>query len=286
MDASYVYVRALALCCFYSQISTRIFLRALTASLDSCAEIECPFSGVTKSGRVWSKVPESGARSVVTAFTKRHKWCGRMCSSLCGYTVGGGRQTPEAKSRGNGLRPVDCWSAKSVVRGRFVDGAGWGTFLKSALALVQTRLFLSGPKATVCSNLRSHVHLYKRSVKAQWLAPSSPTSIPPSPILPVPNKPYGLSTMFTSVAGCTDIHSGSIQSWKLGGKVFHFQGLESPSEMNNSAGVGNSLTSHVILKSQTFAGFENNSLDTCMYTNREKAILWHRSELWLTSVGG
>ena len=25
---------------------------------------ECPFSGVTKSGRVWKKVPESGARSV------------------------------------------------------------------------------------------------------------------------------------------------------------------------------------------------------------------------------
>ena len=25
---------------------------------------ECPFSGVTKSNRVWRKVPESGARSV------------------------------------------------------------------------------------------------------------------------------------------------------------------------------------------------------------------------------
>ena len=25
---------------------------------------ECPFSGVTKSGRVWRKVPESNARSV------------------------------------------------------------------------------------------------------------------------------------------------------------------------------------------------------------------------------
>ena len=25
---------------------------------------ECPFSGVTKSGRVWRKVPENGARSV------------------------------------------------------------------------------------------------------------------------------------------------------------------------------------------------------------------------------
>ena len=28
---------------------------------------ECPFSGVTKSGRVWRKVPESDARSVTLA---------------------------------------------------------------------------------------------------------------------------------------------------------------------------------------------------------------------------
>ena len=28
---------------------------------------ECPFSGVTKSGRVWRKVPESDARSVASA---------------------------------------------------------------------------------------------------------------------------------------------------------------------------------------------------------------------------
>ena len=66
VDASRVYVRAWALGCFYSHISTRIFRRALTASVDSYAEItyECPFSGVTKSGRVWRKVPESDARSV------------------------------------------------------------------------------------------------------------------------------------------------------------------------------------------------------------------------------
>ena len=40
LDASHVYVRALALGCFYSHISTRTFQRALTASLDSCAEIK------------------------------------------------------------------------------------------------------------------------------------------------------------------------------------------------------------------------------------------------------
>ena len=40
VDASHVYVRALALGCFYSHIRTRTFPRALTASLDSCAEIK------------------------------------------------------------------------------------------------------------------------------------------------------------------------------------------------------------------------------------------------------
>ena len=32
---------------------------------------ECPFSGVTKSGRVWRKVPESGARGVISTQTFR-----------------------------------------------------------------------------------------------------------------------------------------------------------------------------------------------------------------------
>ena len=72
VDASHVYVRALALGCFYSYICIQTFRRALTASLDSCAEIECPFSGVTKSGRVWRKVPESDDRSVDLSCTLPH----------------------------------------------------------------------------------------------------------------------------------------------------------------------------------------------------------------------
>ena len=40
VDASHAYVRALALGCFYSHISAKTFRRALTASLDSCAEIK------------------------------------------------------------------------------------------------------------------------------------------------------------------------------------------------------------------------------------------------------
>ena len=47
VDASRVYVRAWALGCFYSHISTRTFRRTLTVSVDSCAEIkvECPCCG-------------------------------------------------------------------------------------------------------------------------------------------------------------------------------------------------------------------------------------------------
>ena len=40
VNGSHVYVRAWALGCFHSIISTRTFRRALTASLDSCAEIK------------------------------------------------------------------------------------------------------------------------------------------------------------------------------------------------------------------------------------------------------
>ena len=40
VDALHVYVRAWALGCFYSHISTQTFRRALTASVDSCTEIK------------------------------------------------------------------------------------------------------------------------------------------------------------------------------------------------------------------------------------------------------
>ena len=44
----------------------KTFRRALTASVDSRAEIKstCSFSGVTNSGRVWSKAPERDVRSL------------------------------------------------------------------------------------------------------------------------------------------------------------------------------------------------------------------------------
>ena len=56
VDASHVYVRALTLGCFYSHISTRTFRWALTVGGQLRGDKECPFSGVTKSGRVWRKV--------------------------------------------------------------------------------------------------------------------------------------------------------------------------------------------------------------------------------------
>ena len=70
MDASHVHVRALALGYFYRHISTRTFRRALTVGGQLRGDKECPFSGVTKSGRVWRKVPESDVRSVGTNMTE------------------------------------------------------------------------------------------------------------------------------------------------------------------------------------------------------------------------
>ena len=53
-----------------SIISTRTFRRAPTASVDSCAEIyRVLLDGVTSSGSIWRKVPESEALSVQTDIT-------------------------------------------------------------------------------------------------------------------------------------------------------------------------------------------------------------------------
>ena len=54
MDASHVYVRAWALGCFLS----------VHKPFGGRGDKECPFSGVTKSGRVWRKVTERDFRSV------------------------------------------------------------------------------------------------------------------------------------------------------------------------------------------------------------------------------
>ena len=50
-----------------SVISTQTFQRALTVSVHGQlrGDKDFPFSGVTNSGRVWRKVPESDARCVI-----------------------------------------------------------------------------------------------------------------------------------------------------------------------------------------------------------------------------
>ena len=70
MDASHVYMRAWAL----RLLQQSYQYPNLSESADRVAgqmrgDKECPFSGVTKSGRVWREVPESGARGV-----RRHVW--------------------------------------------------------------------------------------------------------------------------------------------------------------------------------------------------------------------
>ena len=66
VDVSHVYVRTLALGCFYSHNSTQTFLEGADHfGGPLCRDKDYPFSGITKSGRVWRKVPESDARSVI-----------------------------------------------------------------------------------------------------------------------------------------------------------------------------------------------------------------------------
>ena len=78
VDEPQGYVRAWELGCFHSLracLGTRLLPQSywypnLSEGTDSVGgqlrgDKECPFSGVTKSGRVWRKVPESGARSVI-----------------------------------------------------------------------------------------------------------------------------------------------------------------------------------------------------------------------------
>ena len=66
MDAPHVYVLAWALGCFHSLILSE---GADRVGGQPRGDKECPFSGVTKSGRVWRKVSESNARSVSETHT-------------------------------------------------------------------------------------------------------------------------------------------------------------------------------------------------------------------------
>ena len=73
MDAPHVYVRAWALDFFQSYQYPNLSEVADRVSGQLRGDKECPFSGVTKSGRVWRKVPESGARSVALAMSAQRR---------------------------------------------------------------------------------------------------------------------------------------------------------------------------------------------------------------------
>ena len=62
VDAPHVYVRAWAVACFQSYQDPNLSEGADRVAGQLRGDKECPFSGVTKSGRVWRKVPESDAR--------------------------------------------------------------------------------------------------------------------------------------------------------------------------------------------------------------------------------
>ena len=61
-------------CVLWRQVaSAAVLVPNLSESADRVGgDKECPFSGVTKSGRVWRKVPESDVGSVGTLLT--HSW--------------------------------------------------------------------------------------------------------------------------------------------------------------------------------------------------------------------
>ena len=64
MDASHVYMGAWALGCFQSYQYSNLLEGADCIGGQLHRDKECPFSGVSKSGRLWRKVPESDAWSV------------------------------------------------------------------------------------------------------------------------------------------------------------------------------------------------------------------------------
>ena len=65
---SHVYAGAWALGCFGGQLR---------------GDKECSFSGVTKSGRIWRKVPESEARSVQATLTRTPTTAITSSNQLC-----------------------------------------------------------------------------------------------------------------------------------------------------------------------------------------------------------
>ena len=108
VDVSHVYVRAWALGCFQSYLYPNLSEGADRVGGQLRGDKECPFSGVTKSGRVWRKVPESDARSVATSWIHGHTMPGGevLLNVLrCQLTYQGQVVTNAEARFNNSLRP-------------------------------------------------------------------------------------------------------------------------------------------------------------------------------------
>jgi len=89
-DASRVYVDAWALCYFHSLIITAHTFRRAADHVGGQlrGDKECPFSGVTSSGRIWRKVSESDATVILTwraSKYKIHELHQRYVLKVCSY---------------------------------------------------------------------------------------------------------------------------------------------------------------------------------------------------------
>ena len=68
---------------------------------------ECPFSGVTKSGRVWRKVPESGSRSVMLLHAIALRGCTDTVREFALEVTGPGRELKKSKYKKISCRTAD-----------------------------------------------------------------------------------------------------------------------------------------------------------------------------------
>ena len=104
-DGTFFYTRSGCVSCLRACLGTRLLPQShqypnLSEGTDGVGgqlrgDKECPFSGLTKSGRVWRKVPESDAQSVTQPLTRlgeggREAARGRVDRRGGGMGAGGG----------------------------------------------------------------------------------------------------------------------------------------------------------------------------------------------------
>ena len=85
---------------------------------------ECPFSGVTKSGRVWRKVPESDARSVISTQTFRRALTASVdsCVEIKSVPLQWRNQIWQSLEDGAGKRCSECGLEPGTMSAAALDG--------------------------------------------------------------------------------------------------------------------------------------------------------------------